>query len=331
MRDPALTLAPSPSPGMGATAATVVTLTPAPAFDRLYLVDELRPGSLHRVGTPVVRLAGKGVNLTATLQRSGVSTSYAVGGLDPSWSAAPPPWLRIVEVEGVAGRNTVLVDPSGQTTNLNETPRPLTSEAWHAVCREAVACVEESGAGWLVVGGTVPRGDGQVPDLQGLRGAVARAGARLCLDTAGEMLGEWLDRGAHPDLVKPNVHELEDATGLANPQYRRCVSAAQDLRARGAVAALVSLGSDGLLYVDDDGPSWCPAAPTTVRNTTGAGDAALAGFLAHAHLGTERALEAATSWGALTVASVEPVAERLSVVRGPRSGPPPLTRLLARS
>lgn len=69
---------------------------------------------------------------------------------------------------------------------------------------------------------------------------------------------------------------------------------AQALRARGPSAVLVSLGADGLCWVDDDGTRRVPARRVTAVDTVGAGDT-LVGALVTA-LAEGQAIEAALSF-----------------------------------
>ncbi|MCB4208849.1 1-phosphofructokinase family hexose kinase [Arthrobacter sp. UM1] len=141
---------------------------------------------------------------------------------------------------------------------------------------------------------------------------------RIALDTSDEPLLAALapDRPRHqrPDLVKPNGHELADLAGMpgegdaleASPE--RAAEAARALTARGVGTVLATLGGNGAVLVTaEEGPAAAeeaPAAggarpaseapldggqtqawhaihaPVPVRSTVGAGDSALAGFLA---------------------------------------------------
>lgn len=302
-------------------APRVVTFTPAPAFDRVYSLGELSPGSVNRVPSPLVRLAGKGVNVTATLHQGGHTSSRAIVLLDASWPVLDEPWLRIVEQTGAGRWNTVLVEESGRTTNINETPAPLTSSDWARACASVLEEVDRSCADWLVIGGMMPLVDGAAPDLATLQHGLAASGTQLCLDTSGATLSEWLRAGVRPDLVKPNRQELAETTGTNIQTMGDMRIAAHRLRRMGARAILSSMGSDGLLYVGEGEERWCPAPFVEIRNTTGAGDASLAGFLSATAFGHDRALEIAASWGALTVTSLSPVADSLRVLDAARVRP----------
>lgn len=146
----------------------------------------------------------------------------------------------------------------------------------------------------------------------------ATAAPRIALDTSDEPLLAALapERPAHqlPDLAKPNGHELADLAGMPGEgdaleaSAERAAEAARVLTARGVGAVLATLGGNGAVLVTADeapaagtdalaGAEARPAseaprgggqpqawhavhAPVAVRSTVGAGDSALAGFLA---------------------------------------------------
>jgi Fructose-1-phosphate kinase and related fructose-6-phosphate kinase (PfkB) len=86
------------------------------------------------------------------------------------------------------------------------------------------------------------------------------------------------------------------------------VSAATELRQRGAVAVLVSLGPDGAVLVDPHGVIHGEAPVEVRRSTVGAGDALLAGYLSVAGdsaganpRGNAAAIAEALAWGAAAI------------------------------
>lgn len=76
------------------------------------------------------------------------------------------------------------------------------------------------------------------------------------------------------DLITPNESEAEALTGLSVTNLAEAEAAADALRARGAGAAIITLGSQGVLYKDGTQSLHQSAqAPGPVVETTGAGDA----------------------------------------------------------
>jgi 1-phosphofructokinase len=96
--------------------------------------------------------------------------------------------------------------------------------------------------------------------------------------------------------------------------------AAGILRSRGVRTVLASLGADGILEVSEAGSLWARGPSARVLNTTGAGDAALAGYLSalphksrqpHDRAVSIEALKRAASWGSLAVQQATTILPRV--------------------
>jgi len=132
----------------------------------------------------------------------------------------------------------------------------------------------------------------------GLVAKLRAAGVRVAVDTSGSALEVSIDAG--PDLVKPNAQELGEAVGYPMRTLGDVLEGALRFLDRGVGQVLVSLGGDGAVSISDAVAlrAWTP--PIVPRSTVGAGDAALAGFLA-ADGAMPEALRAAVAWGAAAV------------------------------
>ena len=74
-------------------------------------------------------------------------------------------------------------------------------------------------------------------------GMLKRRGVRTVLDASGEALREALK--AEPDIIKPNIHELEALLGRALPDQAAVIAAARGLVTDGVGMVVVSRGADG--------------------------------------------------------------------------------------
>ncbi|RJQ81184.1 1-phosphofructokinase family hexose kinase [Pseudonocardiaceae bacterium YIM PH 21723] len=258
----------------------ILTVTPNPALDVTYTVDALRPDEVHRVGAVAQRGGGKGINVARVLHTVGVHTCAVapVGGptgttLSQDLRAAGL-HADLVPVSGETRRTTAVLSASDDSVTLfNEPGAELSRKDWRTL--RAAVKRRLPGAAVLVCSGSLPPGapaDGYAQLL-----ALAQ-GIPTVLDTSGEALLAGLE--GLPSVIKPNLDELRAVAGHDDP-----LTAAQQLCSAGAGAVVVSQGADGLLVQSAAG-TWraVPSARLT-GNTTGAGDAAVAGIAWELSLG----------------------------------------------
>ena len=82
------------------------------------------------------------------------------------------------------------------------------------------------------------------------------------------------------DVLIVNETEALALSGSPVDPSRDWSEVAVRLRERGAGAVLITLGGDGALWLDDDGPQMVAAPAVTVVDTTGAGDTVCGAFVA---------------------------------------------------
>jgi 1-phosphofructokinase len=277
----------------------IVTLTPNPSLDRTLEVAEFARGEVLRTRSRRVEPGGKGNNVARALHAHG----HGVRAVLPSGGAEGDALIALIAAEGLTPvvvtvrepvrSNVSIVEPDGTTTKINE-PGPCLSPA-EVDDLLATTVREAAGAAWVVGSGSLPPG---VPDtlFASLTERLRSTGTRVAIDTSGPALVAAIQ--ARPDLVKPNIDELEEATGMAIATLGEAVAAAQLLRAAGAVAVLASLGADGAVLVDADGVLHARQVVVAPRSAVGAGDATLAGYLAAVDAGRPAALRSAVAFGA---------------------------------
>jgi 1-phosphofructokinase len=279
----------------------IVTVTPNPSVDRTLFVDALARGQVTRATRSLAEPSGKGVNVSLALHvhQHPTAAVLPVGGASGAQLAqmltSSGVDFRPVPVAGTIRSNISLAESDGTVTKINESGPSLTRGEVRALHDAALAASD--GATWLAVCGSLPGGVGD-DFYAGLVEAARHQGLKVALDTSGVALG-WAI-AARPDLIKPNVEELAEATGRTLATIGDAVEAAQDLRRAGAGAVLASLGADGAILVDAGGVVHGEAPVARPVSTVGAGDALLAGFLFAGGAGPA-ALAAGLRWGAAAV------------------------------
>jgi 1-phosphofructokinase len=265
----------------------IVTITPSPSVDRTYHLTALHPGELHRARAVLSEASGKGVNVGRVLRRLGVPAHLilAAGGgegrlLGELLAAAGEGdggGLRVdvVQVAGPTRINVTLMVDGEEPTKVNEPGTALTPEEADRLVNAAHRALP--GARWLACCGALSSGTD--PGLvTSLADAGRAAGVPVAVDASGAALAAAVS--ARADLLKPNRDELAELTGRPVATVDEAAVAAREVRALTGGTVLVSLGADGALLLSPAGAWYAAAPPIVPVNSTGAGDALLAGYLA---------------------------------------------------
>ncbi len=282
------------------------------------------PGELRLTGEMGLYVGGCAANTASGLARLGIPVGVlGKVGADPLGEFL----RRALDADGVDTR-ALIVSPASATSATMALVGPSGERAFlHAFGGNGDLVAEEidlgvcGAAAILHVGGV-----GLLPSLDGAplarvcQAAKAR-GMIVTLDTAWDPLGRWTGALAalpYVDYFLPSREEAAHIFGVSAPEA--IVRAAQQAGAR---AVIVKLGAEGC-YVDAGGaPLRLPALEGPVVDTTGAGDAFCAGFLAglaqgwdpeaSARLGTATGCLAVSRMGA--VSGIQSLEQALEVYR----------------
>jgi 1-phosphofructokinase len=283
----------------------IVTVTPNPSVDRTVSITDLQRGEVHRATASRIDPGGKGVNISRALTAHKARTLAVLpaggpqGNLLAELLADAGIDVSIVPIGGSTRANVALVEPDGTTTKINEPGPLLSGSEFDALLAGAVATLAEQPS-WLVGSGSLPPGADE--DLYaGLVRRCRDAGVSVAIDASGAAMQHAVAAG--PDLIKPNLEELEELVDRSLNTLGEVLAAAADLVARGVATVVVSLGGDGALLVSESVIAHANAPVSTPLSTVGAGDALLAGYLYATSTGssTVEALCTGVSWGAAAV------------------------------
>ncbi|HYR92580.1 MAG TPA: 1-phosphofructokinase family hexose kinase [Methylomirabilota bacterium] len=277
----------------------IVTVTPNPSIDRTVRLDRLVVGGLNRAHNATSEAAGKGINVSYALATEGIDTiavlplpsQTAVQYLGLLADAVP---VAAVPIAGAMRVNVSIIESDGTVTKVNEPGPPLSAADAEAILNAAASAARD---GWIVGCGSLPPGAPR--DFYARLARLATRDRRVAVDASGDALATAVTAGI--GLVKPNRQELEELMRRPLATLGAVLDAARALVAQGCGAALVSLGSDGALFVDAASASHAEARIADAANTVGAGDALLAGFLAAG--ARAEALPVAVAWAVAAVRS----------------------------
>ena len=255
-------------------------MTLNPSLDRTLWVDRLEPGSLHRVALSREHPSGKGVNVSLALHAWGEPTRVCavVGGrtgerIRQALDRAGIPH-DLVTCDGETRTNTKVIERiSGRLTEFNE-PGPRVAPEIADQVMEAVARGRKE-ASYVALSGSLP--PGVDPDCYKAMIERLKRGGPVALDASGPALKEGIKAG--PDLVKPNVEELESLAGKELPRLEDRLWALQRVHEMGVRMVALSMGPDGALFSDGRRVAWAKSEPVDVKSPVGCGDVLLAGLL----------------------------------------------------
>lgn len=262
----------------------IYTVTLNPSLDYLVCTDALRPGKLCRTSGEALYPGGKGVNVSLVCAALGLSTR-ALGFIAGRTGALFASLLAETGVEYDfcrldEGMTRINVKVCGrEQTELNGAGPQIPPEALARLAETLDTLGEDD---WLVLSGSVPVG---VPaDIYAkLLERVRKNGVRTLLDTSGDALKNALP--CAPDLIKPNLDELDALVGGAPHNPVGIAACARELQAAGAKNILISCGAQGAVLVPVQGQAlYLEATSGEAVQPVGSGDSMAAGWLyAHTH------------------------------------------------
>lgn len=285
-----------------------VTVTLNPAIDLTVGLDHLAPGEVHRALTAMSNPGGKGVNVAACLADWGADVT-ATGFLGAGNAHVFEVLFRDKQVSdgflrlpGETRINVKLTEPDGRTTDINLPGLPMEVEHLSRL-NDRIKALSPT---LLVLSGSLPVGL-PVSAWADLAGHWQRRGVRVLLDISGEPLMEALGRPTLPFAVKPNRDELAAVMGPI-PDDAALLNHARALHRKGIELVVISLGSDGALFVSAEGALHAAPLKVGVVSSVGAGDAMVAGLCAGIaeEAGLERLARLATAFAAAKLRKIGP-------------------------
>lgn len=293
----------------------VYTVTFNPAVDYVVRTGEIKIGSVNRAESEEIFCGGKGINVSLMLSELGIR-SKALGFVAGFTGDAIEKEVarRGVETEFVhleKGFSRINVKiKCGAETELNGQGPEINDSALNELFTK-LDKIENGDT--LVLAGSIPStlpSDIYERILERLSGK----NIKTAVDATKDLLLKVLK--FKPFLIKPNNHELGEMFGVTLKTTAEIEEYAAKLKEMGAVNVLVSMAGDGALLLDENGKTHiCGVCKGTVKNSVGAGDSMVAGFIAGSANGDyEYALKLGTAAGGATAFS-EGLAERSEIYR----------------
>lgn len=258
----------------------VYTVTFNPAVDYVVHTKEMQVGQVNRSESEEIYFGGKGINVSFVLHELGIP-SKALGFVAGFTGAALENGVQasgietdFVHLKNGFSRINVKIK-SEEETDLNG-QGPVIDEAALQELFEKLKQLKDGDT--LVLAGSIPN---TLPaDIyERILESLSDRAIRTVVDATKDLLLNVLKY--KPFLVKPNNYELGEMFGVTLYTTEEIATYAAKLKEMGAQNVLVSMAGDGALLLDEHGKTHvCGVCKGTVKNSVGAGDSMVAGFLA---------------------------------------------------
>jgi len=261
----------------------IVCVAANPSIDKLFEVERLVKGDIHRPAGFVQVAGGKGLNVARAARALGadVRAVALLRGHAGRWIeeqlAAEGVGGSFVWAHGESRSSLSVADRETSTlTEFYEHGAVAPSASWAELLAAAEALFAP--ASWLTISGSLPR---NAPDdgYRDLVGDARRQNVRTALDAEGTRLRLALE--AQPDVVKVNAAEARELLDVPTARREESLAAAAKLRAFAGGdghAGIITRGADGVVLCAPDGTLYEGRLYVRHRYPVGSGDAFLGGL-----------------------------------------------------
>jgi len=258
----------------------IYTITLNPALDRTLWVDKIRPDDSNSIEREERYAGGKGIDVSKVLTTLGVRNKALafVGGFTGEELEGlllnDGIGCDFVKISGETRTNIIVNDMTTGTQTVFNAPGPQIKPYELMQMMHKIERLEELDI--VAISGSLP--PGIHPEIYRKVTEMAKSrGAKIILDTDGEALKAGI--GGFPNAIKPNVHELSRLVDAELDTMAEIITAARGVRQQGVEIVLVSMGAKGILLVGEKEQYLASPPNVEVKNTIGAGDSAVGGFI----------------------------------------------------
>lgn len=282
----------------------IYTFTFNPAIDYVVHAEKVVQGEVNRLCGEEIFFGGKGINVSLVLSELGVK-SKALGFIAGFTGEAIEKGVRdsgidadFIKLDKGFSRINVKIKSEAET-DLNgqgpDIPQNKIDELFEKL-------TEIKDGDTVVLAGSIPS---SLPSdiYERILARLSGRNVKAVVDATKDLLLNVLKY--RPFLVKPNSFELGEMFGVRLRTTSEIIKYARKLQNMGAVNVLVSMAGDGAVLLDEKGEIHvCGVCKGKVKNSVGAGDSMVAGFIAGSEQGNyEYALKLGTASGGATAFS----------------------------
>ena len=284
----------------------IYTVTFNPAIDYVVrMTDDLKPGMTNRSASEECYFGGKGINVSTILKNLGLE-STALGFIagftgDAIKKSVDEKGIKADFVKLPEGISRINVKIKGKEETELNAQGPMIPESSQKELFKKLNQLKDGDT--LILAGSIPS---SLPSdvYEKIIEQIKDRKIDVVVDATKDLLLNVLKY--HPFLIKPNNHELGEMFGKELKTDDELEEHAKKLQEMGARNVLISMAGDGAMLIAETGEKFRIGVPKgTVKNSVGAGDSMVAGFIAgfkknHSY---EKALKMGTAAGSATAFS----------------------------
>ena len=258
----------------------IYTVTLNPSLDYVVDVDDFELGRTNRAVSERLYAGGKGINVSFVLKNLGFEST----ALGFSAGFTGEEIKKQIQERGITenfitvlnGQSRINIKLRGQQeTEINGMGPDIEKEHIQQLLKKLSVL---STGDYLILAGSVPMKINDTIYYDILK-TLDKKGIKAVVDTTGDLLLNVLKY--HPFLIKPNIHELSELFSTEIKTKEEVVQYGLKLQDMGAQNVIVSMAGDGAVFICENGEIYKSEAPKgVVKNSVGAGDSMVAGYLA---------------------------------------------------
>ena len=257
----------------------IFTVTFNPAIDYILHLDKLEIGEINRSLSEHIVNGGKGINVSTVLKNLGVENTALgfcagfTGDAIEKGINADGVKTDFIHLKNGFSRINVKIRAQ-EDTDINAQGPVIEADDIKKLFEklDSLQCGDI-----LVLAGSIPT---VLPSTiyRDIMKRLQKREVMIVVDATKNLLVNVLEY--HPFLIKPNNYELGEIFGVTLSTKEDVILYAKKLQEMGAANVLVSMAGDGAVLVAEDGSTYKSEAPEgKVKNSVGAGDSMVAGFL----------------------------------------------------
>lgn len=258
----------------------IYTVTFNPSLDYIVTVEHLKLGAVNRTSHEIMNPGGKGINVSLVLRNLGCDSTAL--GFRAGFTGkeivvlVEERKIRSEFIEVGKGFSRINVKVKSEEESEINGMGPGIDDADIDKLYAQLDKLQDGDI--LVLAGSIPS---VMPETmyRDIMEHLSAKNLRIVVDATKDLLRNVLMY--HPFPIKPNNHELGEIYGVELNTREEVIPYARKLQEEGARNVLISMAGEGAVLLAEDGKVYQSEAPKgEVKNSVGAGDSMVAGFIA---------------------------------------------------